>query len=207
MMFAPGALMVGRLARRQGWGWVRPVALLALLGSGLILAPLAKPILPVEQYVAYAERIGQEPSTGERKELGRLPQFFADRLGWPELAGTVARVYDALPPEEREHACIFGQNYGQAGAIDFYGKELGLPGALSAHNSYHLWGPRDCTAELMIVLGDRRECLQQIFESVERGALFTCDDCMPYEDDKPIWVCRNMRFPLDQLWAEIKHYD
>ena len=207
LLLAPGALMIERLASRPRWGWLREAALVLVVGSGLVLAPLAKPILPVETHVAYMEGLGVAPSTGERKRLGRLPQFFADRLGWRELAETVAEVVDGLPPEERAAACVFGQNYGQAGAIDFYGPALGLPSAVSGHNSYWLWGPGDCSGEVLIVIGGDREDHEQSFEQVEEGAPYRCADCMPYEAEKTIWVCRGLRAPLPEVWSRTKHYD
>jgi hypothetical protein len=165
-----------------------------------------EPLLPVERFVAYQAALGLTPSTGERVELRRLPQFFADRLGWKELAETVAGVYHALPPEDQQRACVFGQNYGQAGAIDFYGPPLGLPHAISGHNSYHVWGPRGCSGELVMVIGDGHETLDRIFGSVELAATTHCPDCMPYEDDLSIWVCREPKVSLSDLWCEIGTY-
>ncbi len=207
MLFAPGAVMIGRLSSAPRWRWVGPLAIGLLVLSGLALAPLAKPVLPVERFVAYQALLGRKPSTGERKELGRLPQFFADRLGWRELAESVREVHEALPEADKRRACVFGQNYGHAAAIDFHGPALGLPAALSGHNSYHLWGPRGCSGEVMIVIDDDRESLESVFESVEQAGLYACDDCMPYESRKPIWVCRGMRIPLEDLWPRLKHYD
>ena len=56
-------------------------------------------------------------------------------------------------------------------------------------------------------MGDGRERLGELFESVELGAVFECDDCMPYENDKPIWICRNLRLPVEQLWPQIGNYN
>ena len=64
----------------------------------------------------------------------------------------VARVYNALPPDLRRQTAIFGQNYGQAGAIDLFGPKYGLPPAISGHQSYFLWGPRDYTGASVIVM-------------------------------------------------------
>src|SRR5688500_20187558 len=65
----------------------------------------------------------------------------------------VARVYHELPPEQRAATAIFANGYGQAGAIDFFGKKYGLLKAISNHQSYWLWGPRDYTGDSVIVLG------------------------------------------------------
>jgi 4-amino-4-deoxy-L-arabinose transferase-like glycosyltransferase len=207
LLWAPGAVMVERLASRPRWGWLRGTATVLLVATGLMLAPLAKPMLPVETHVSYMEALGVAPSTDERKQVGRLPQFFADRLGWRELAQTVAEVFEKLNPEERDVACVYGQNYGQAGAIDFYGPDLGLPPAISGHNSYWLWGPGDCSGEVLIIISGDREDHERSFARVEEAARYTCDDCMPYEAHKTIWICRGLNPPLRDGWARTKHYD
>ena len=206
ILFAGGGVAVEAWTSQRGGIALRAAVLALAVASGLLTAPLAKPLLPEDTYVRYAARLGVAPSSGERHRLGRLPQFFADMHGWRELAETVAGVYRRLPPAEREQACIFGQNYGEAGAIDLFGPALGLPGAISAHNSYYLWGPRGCEGDVLIVIGDDRETLEGLFESVELGATFTCRDCMPYENDNPIWIARGLRLPIAQLWPRIKHY-
>ena len=185
---------------------LRVAAVVLVVGGGAVAAPVAKPILPEDAFVRYTARIGARGSSGERHEQGRLPQFFADMQGWPELAATVGEVFRHLPPEDQSRTCIFGQNYGQAGAIDLFGPAHGLPKALSGHNSYYLWGPGECTGEVLIVLGDHQERLEELFASVELATTYTCSDCMPYENDKPIWVVRGARQSLAELWPEVKHF-
>jgi hypothetical protein len=91
--------------------------------------------------------------------------------------------------------------------MEYFGPALGLPPALSRHNSYWLWGPSACTGEVLIVIGDDREDLEELFETVELGASFSCRDCMPYENGSAIWVARGLRMPIPELWAEIKSYN
>lgn len=50
-----------------------------------------------------------------------LPQDFADMLGWKELALKVDSVYMSLP--NKENTLVLCDNYGQAGAINFYTKQ------------------------------------------------------------------------------------
>jgi hypothetical protein len=97
----------------------------ALAISGMLFAPFALPVLPVDTFIDYAKRMGIGPSTAERKELAELPQFYADMHGWEEIVETVAGVYHSLPPEEQEKAAIFTFNYGDAGAIDYLGRRRG----------------------------------------------------------------------------------
>jgi hypothetical protein len=205
VLFGAGAVAIeGWTAGRGAW---RAVTVTIVLAAGAVAAPLAKPLISEDAFVRYASALGLQPHAEERHVQGRLPQYFADMHGWPELAKTVARVYYALPDADRRRACIFGQNYGEAGAIDVFGPALGLPKAISSHNSYFLWGPRGCTGEVVIVIGDDRTSLESIFARVDQAATFTCTDCMPYEDNLPIWVARDTRIPIAQLWPKIKSYN
>jgi len=206
VLFSAGAVMVERWTDRRGRLVTRAIVTVLAIVSCAIGIPFAKAILPVETFVAYQAALGIRPSSEERHELGRLPQQFADMHGWPELASAVARVYQRLPVADRARACVFGQNYGQAGAIDVFGRPLGLPPAVSGHNSYWLWGPRECSGEVLIVLHDRKDVLEQIFGRVELGGVFRCRDCMPYEDNDPIWVARDPKVPLKDLWLRLKKY-
>jgi len=168
--------------------------------------PFAKPVLSTDAFLRYSAALGIGPRSEERQELGRLPQHFADMHGWPELAAVLAQVHHALPPADRQRACIFVQNYGQAGAVDVLGAPLGLPRAISGHNSYYLWGPRGCTGEVVIALGGDRHGYEELFASVEQAAVHTCVDCMPYENNLPIWVLRGMRVPFAEIWPRVKHF-
>lgn len=206
LVLPAGAVVLERVTRGRIGAWVRVGAVTAVVGTGLFLAPLGKSLLSADGLVAHMERVGIAPSPMERQEMGRLPQFFADRLGWSELAETVGDVTSSLSPGERERVCVFGQNYGHAGAIDYHRESFDLPPAISGHNSYHLWGPGECTGDVMIVIHGERERLLELFEDVELAATFRCDDCMPYEGEKPIWVCRGMRMPVSELWPRIGNY-
>lgn len=203
--FAAGGVAVERWT--AGRRVLRAVLLAALVAAGALLAPLAKPLLPIDAFVAYASRLGVVPSAGERHELGELPQLFADMHGWPQLAADVAAVHRTLPPDERAAACVFAQNYGQAGAVDLFGPALGLPRAISGHNSYWLWGPQGCTGEVLIVIGGDAADLARLFERHEARGRTTCELCMPYERDLPIWVAWGLRVPLEEAWPAVKHYD
>ena len=205
ILFAAGGVALERWLGRPGLAWVR-VAIAVELVVGLILAPMVVPILPVETYIAYAETLGVQPSTSENKELAELPQFYADMFGWEEKAAAVARVYDSLPPGDKAVAAVFALNYGRAGAIDHFGPEMGLPFAISSHNSYWLWGPRDYTGEVVIVLGGEELDLETSFERVELAGRVPCRFCMPYESDLAIFVCRDLKLPIQEAWKRLKNY-
>jgi hypothetical protein len=205
LLFAAGGVAWERASWRFAAG-ARALVFFLVLAGGVAAAPFAKGLLPEDLFVRYASALGVQPSSGERQALGRLPQHFADMHGWPDLAETVARVHQALPPADQAGACILAPNYGVAGAIDLFGRRLGLPGAISGHNSYFLWGPGACTGDVMIVIGSGREDLERFFARVELAATFECHDCMPYENHRPIWVARGLRIPMSAFWLTRKHY-
>ena len=175
-------------------------------GGGARLSPLGRPVLPVEAFVRYAAALGQEPGTEERQALARLPQFYADMQGWRDMAEAVAGVVRSLPAEDRAKACVFGQNYGEAGAVEYFGGDLDLPPAISAHNSYWLWGPGRCSGEVLVVIGDRRSRLDELFADVRLGGVSRCTDCMPYENGRSIWIARGLKQPITALWPGLKGF-
>lgn len=207
VLFAAGGTAIEAGLQRLRQGWLRPVlaglCLLVVLIGGAIGLPVTLPILPVESLTRYLQTLGIQPSAGERHEMGDLPQHFADMHGWPEMVAEVARVYHSLPPEEQAKAGIFGQNYGEAGAIDILGRAHDLPPATSGHNNYFLWGPQS-TGDLWIVLGGDEEDNRQVCPRLEQAGTVRCDHCMPYEDDLPVWICRGV--DLQGLWPELKKY-
>ncbi|HYL05002.1 MAG TPA: glycosyltransferase family 39 protein [Thermoanaerobaculia bacterium] len=206
MLLAAGGVALESWLAAPRWRAAKPAYAAALALSGAALAPLFVPLLPPAALIRYSQATGLSQPRIETHRLGPLPQLMADRFGWKEMAEEVARIYRSLPPADRAKAAIFGQNYGQAGAIDLFGPALGLPQAISGHLSYYLWGPRGYTGEVMIVLDDNRETLERLFESVELAGRVYHPYSMPYEHFD-VFVCRGLRQPLAALWPRIKRYE
>jgi hypothetical protein len=173
---------------------------------GVVLSPLAIPVLAPETYIRYTNALHLAPPAIEAHRLGPLPQLFADQFGWEEMAVAVAKVYNGLPEQVRSKAAIFGQNYGQAGAIDLFGSKYGLPPAISGHQSYFLWGPRGFTGESMIVMADREEVLKRLFGNVQRAARVEHPYSMP-EQHFDVYYCSEPYQTLQQLWPRVKAWD
>ena len=208
MLFAGGAVAIEMFSIRRGWSWLKPFSLISVIVSGLFMAPLGMPVLPVETYIRYAERLGVGPSTHEKKEVGKLPQHYADMHGWEKMVATVAGVYNALSPEEQSQCTIFAGNYGEAGAVDFLGRKYNLPKAISGHNNYWLWGFGDYTGNVTIHMGSpSEETLRTMYEEVHLADTFQCEYCMPYENNMAIYVCKGIRSPLRDMWPRFKHFE
>lgn len=180
------------------------VALIVLAGA--TLTPLAVPILAPETYIRYQKTLGVEPSKTENQETGPLPQYFADEFGWEEMTRAVANVYNNLPSDERAHTAIFANSYGQAGAIDFFGPKYGLPKAISNHQNYWYWGPRNYTGSVVIVLGSDGKGDREHFKTVDSlGRTYH-----PYsrrDEHFEIFLCRGPNQNLQALWPKIKKWD
>lgn len=207
VLFAAGGVMVEHWLAREAWTWLRPTYAGVLVLTGVLLAPFALPLLPPETYIRYSQTLRLSPPQIEHRKTSALPQLFADRFGWPEMAEAVAKAYHQIPEPERRNTAIFAQDYGQAGAIDFFGPKLGLPKALSGHLTYWLWGPRNYTGETMLVMGDRREVLEKLFEQVEKVG----EVGHPYAMASQHWelfLCRHPKgWTLPQLWPKLKNWN
>jgi hypothetical protein len=210
-LYAAGAYALERLVhQRSRLAWIRPIYLGLLALSGLLFVPFAIPILPAETFIAYNAITGGEGAASGKQEnlqASELPQNYADRYGWKEMASALKQTYETLTPEEKAKACILAQNYGEAGAANYYGAKLGLPTVISGHNSYYLWGPQGCTGEVIISIGRPLRDLVDSFESVEAGPSWSCKYCMPYENGALIYIGKGLKVPLEEAWPTVKAFD
>jgi hypothetical protein len=204
MMFAAGAVAFSSWFRNP---WSRAAYSTLLAVSGILLAPLSLPLVRPETYLRYEHALGIGPIIkAENQRTGRLPQFFADEFGWEDMVRKTAAVYNSLPLAERAHTAIFANDWGEAAAIDYFGPKYGLPRAISMHNSYWFWGPRDYDGSTMIVLGSDgtgdRDYFQTVIDSGQK-----VDNPWSREDEHfTIWICRGLKWNLQAVWPKIKKW-
>jgi len=212
VLLAAGGVWVERMAARLDVaGKFDPARAVRLAGPlflavwAVALLPLSLPLLPPRVMAAYGRLPGLEAArTSNRGRVLVLPQDYADMLGWKVQAETVAGVYRSLPPEERAEAVIVGGNYGEAGAVDFYGADLGLPPAVAPVGSYWFFGPGAKPGRVVIKIGGSREDLGPYFRSVEAAAGVNEPWVVPEERHLTIWVCRDPYRTLQQVWPAFR---
>jgi Dolichyl-phosphate-mannose-protein mannosyltransferase len=206
MLFAAGGVAIERvLAVRLIW--MKAALLAIILLAGALFAPVIVPILSPDKLVGYMRAIHFEPPRTETSHTGALPQIFADQFGWEEMVGSVAHAYHHLQPEDEKRAAIFCQNYGEAGAIDFFGPKLGLPPAISGHQNYFLWRPRDWTGEVALVLDTNDDDERKLFGSVEDlGQVVSSSWAMPFERQTHVYLCRDLKMSVRELWPRVKKW-
>ncbi len=206
LVMAAGAVAITQLlARFRRVARVTTIVLpLLCVVQGLVIAPLAIPLLPPAEYVAWEQTLGLRPSDQEFEGTGVLPQHFADRFGWEELARTVHDVAADLAPDERAACLVVTGNYGECGAINYWGLPEGVRPAVSGHNSCHTWWPADFEPAVVIVVGGSRERAEHYFDTVELAAVSEHELAMPYEQEIRIWVCRKPRMSAAEARAALR---
>jgi dolichyl-phosphate-mannose-protein mannosyltransferase len=212
ILLAAGAFALEHLLSRspeQQSKWratLKPFCFAWLIAGVALILPLVLPVLPLDALVRYQSHSPLQPKPTERSFVGAvLPQYYADELPWQEQVAAVARVYHSLSPEEQVKTAIFCDNYGQAGAIDFFGPRYGLPKALSGHQNYFLWGPRGYTGEIVILVGQPESDAREEFASVEVAATLHIPYAYSYEM-RPILLCRGLKWNLQAIWPRVKYW-
>ena len=204
VLFAAGAPSIEiHLARVR----FAPIAYPALLlVFGVAIAPEAYPLLPLPAFLRYEHVLDFRGIKMEKHPEGRVPQHFADMLGWNTLIASIARANDALSARERRDAVILTRDYGQASAVDVLGAKVGLPRAISGHNNYFLYGTRGASGRVVLAIGYDAATLGREFSSVERVGFYHDDYVLPDFNDFVIYKCTHPREPIAAWFPQMRRY-
>jgi hypothetical protein len=204
MLFAAGAVAIEYWLRNRARR-ARIIVAALIVVVALPAVPMVTWMLPPERLLAYQRFINFKPAKTEVHHQSLLMQPIADQFGWPELAREVATIYNSLPPAERARTSIWAGNYGEAGAINQFGPQYGLPGAWSRHQNHWYWGPPPQSYKNLIViqwsLDDvKRSCTSyQAFPHYERFGMA--------EENAPVYLCRDAKFDIQKIWWNSHHWN
>ena len=208
VVFASGALFIERILSRYKTKIFHAVPLLIMIsGLGFVL-PLVLPYFPYETVKKYVEAIGLNTEI-ERGKKPPLPQLLADKIGWEEKVGIMSEAYISLPVTDRKKVILAGSNYGQAGALDYYGRKFGFPPAVCGHNNYYLWSKENLHGEVLLQMDkfDSLHSYKSIFDSVEVfNKQFTNKYVSGHENELAVFICRGPKYPFTQLLDRGKNY-
>ena len=207
MLLDAGAVWWERKIFTASRAWLKPTVIVPLMVSALLAAPLAMPILPVAAAVKYCKFFGVQDIKVENVPLDSLPQLFGDMFGWREQVQAVSRAVNSLPKPEQSQVTLLTYNYGEAGAIDYFGKHYGLPKAISGHNQYGVWGPRGASGEIVVAIGFTRERLDQAFADVRPFETVSPAYALPEESGLTVYICRQPRTNLSAIWNQWTYLD
>lgn len=188
-----------RTQRALAWGVVA--------AYGALTLPLGLPLLPPPMMARYAAPFGAAATGTNTGGHLALPQDYADMLGWPEQAASVATVLDSLPPSQREETVLVAGNYGEAGALEFYGPRLGLPPVVSTAGSFWFFGPGALPGTTVVALGIPPRELQRFFRRVTPAGRVR-HAMLPWvvdeERDVPIVIAEDPISTLQDVWPSLK---
>lgn len=140
VLFAFGAAYIGKTS--LNWRvWPKAALLTVSILAGLFIWPVLIPVFAPGKLAEYYETAGFRKALGftwEDQENHPLPQDFADMLGWKELTNMAAKNFNKWPDSIKAETIIFCRGYYSAGALNYYGKNLGLPEAYTDNGSYLL---------------------------------------------------------------------
>ncbi|MEV1201784.1 ArnT family glycosyltransferase [Microbispora rosea] len=190
VFMAAGSIVVDRWLVRGHAGIKGAVFTVAALVSGLLIAYLTLPVLPVATYAA-----STLPAT--------VPDT-ANQIGWPAFVSTVKGVVAALPPDERAQAVILANDYSEASALDLLGS--GLPPTYSGHNSYWSWGPPPAQRTVVVHVGDWRPTdWSRFFVGCHDVAWIDNGLGVPNgEQGKAVSVCTGLKSSWTAMWPGLR---
>jgi len=201
ILLAFGSVYLEKVLTGSRIKYLRPVALIIPL---LMFLPLLQ--------IAFPNRTPQEIRQYEKQyrdfgllrwEDGKehdLPQDFADMQGWKELAQKIDKAM--LSVADKEHTIVLCDNYGEAGAINFYSDDKKM-GAVSMNADYINWFKLDKPIKHVILVQQAddddpdRKKEQPYFESIERVGQIT----NPYAREKgtSIYVLKNAKVDVNEI--------
>jgi len=186
VLFAFGSFHLEQftLQRRK---YLRYVFVLIIFIIGLPLVPAALPTAAPEKLANYYRITGLSKSDlvkWEDLQHHSLPQDFADMLGWKEMTEKMAAAYNTLDSNEKKHTFLFCDNYGEAGAVNFYGKKYHLPEVYSDNASFLYWLPNNIHIDNLLLVTDDKNEMQHSFVHDFASAVVTDSVTNPYAREK-----------------------
>ena len=165
ILFAFGAYQLEQLTAVR-FRFLRYVFVLVAVYLGYLFIPLALPLFKPAELAAFYEK-KHLAKTGALKwedlKNHPLPQDFSDMLGWDEMSKKMADAYHTLDSNEKKHTILFCDNYGQAGAVNYYGTKYKMPAAYSDNASFLYWIPGKYDFENIVLLTDDENEMQHAF--------------------------------------------
>ena len=134
---------------------------------------------------------------------------FVEMVGWQDLTAQVAAVYQSIPENERPRTVILAGNYGEAGALDMYGRAYDLPRVISGSNSLWLRGYGNPEPEMVILVGFERDYADNFFLNCEYAGKVTNRYGVKNEETTRhtgLYICRQSRKPWAETWQSMQWF-
>ncbi|MGA2810541.1 MAG: hypothetical protein ABSG16_04020 [Candidatus Acidiferrum sp.] len=90
----------------------------------------------------------------------------------------------------------------------YFGPPHGLPPAISTHQNYWYWGPRNYSGECLVVIAgsSTRELLARNYSRIEKAGENDARYAIPFENHRTIWIYRGRKTgtTLEDVWPQLK---
>ena len=133
------------------------IVLALIIQTGIFVLPFSLPVYKPDRMVEYdlkqIERGLGVMLKWEDGEVHELPQDYADMVGWDELGEKVWDFYASLPDSIQQRTLVYGENYGQAGAMTYFRPENSFPEVYSFNDAFMEWIPRHPDMDHLIYVG------------------------------------------------------
>jgi 4-amino-4-deoxy-L-arabinose transferase-like glycosyltransferase len=158
---------------------------------GITFLPVALPLFPPQQLADVYVKLRTE-KTGALKwedlQNHPLPQDFSDMLGWEEMTQKVAKAYATLTDTEKQNTVIFCDNYGMAGAINYYAPKYHLPAAYSDNASFLYWIPSNINFTNIVLVTDDHHELEHDFAKDFQSIIIADSVTNAYARERGDWI-------------------
>ena len=118
-IIAAGGLAIERWVAARNRERLKPVFLGLLILGGVVFSPLSLPYLSIQNTDRFVDTV----TFGAFGNIYELTGDLHGMFGWPERIDAVVDVWARIPADERARTVLLASNYGNAGAIDFLGRE------------------------------------------------------------------------------------
>jgi hypothetical protein len=202
-LLAGGGIALEKYLRGK-WVIVNYLVMAFAVIFGFLILPYSLPVLPAESLARYCKEsvkyMGSGAITWEDGKVHEIPQDYADMMCWKELAGLVVKAYNQLDAAEKEKCMIYAGNYGQAGAIQFYGRNNGLPVPICLSDSYLFWAPDTIGTGPLIDINDEAGDLDKLYENfTEVGRI---NNPFFRENGLRVYLCTGMKDYFKTFYSE-----
>ncbi|MBK8787533.1 MAG: glycosyltransferase family 39 protein [Chitinophagaceae bacterium] len=144
--------------------WVLYPATILLIATGILFAPFGLSLLPQDSFAKFAKlKLKNGRFQNDRFQVD-CQEYFA-QTKWKNTLTALKEVYDSLPEAEKQNCLIWGKHYSQAGGVNLYGENYGLPKAFSYHGSFYLWTPESGTIPSTVIAFTNGEAEINFFQA------------------------------------------
>lgn len=182
---------------------IYPITILLFLGS--ILIPFGMPVYSFNKMLNSIQKYEPQKVEGGKYAV-RYDEYYTKEK-WKITMTELQKVYVNLPENEKQNCLIWGKHYAQAGSVNLYRKEYGLPKAFSYHGSFYNWIPNEEMPKTIIALSYQ---VGDFFKPYFSEVILVKRIYNPFADNEEelyqnIYICKKPKQNFEKMKELFKH--